>query len=143
MQNIKKNLESNIRIEYKRKLMRGRETYIELSDNFKFGTYAIIATESGVVTSDCINSLHKFLVRTTKTYGGKVYDRVSGSYITYTKKPREVRMGKGKGEIFGIYYRISKGKILFELDGLFYISIDIIEKFIQYYPLGLILKRIC
>lgn len=45
---------------------------------------------------------------------GRIVMRVN-AFLPVTKKPSEVRMGKGKGKIKGYVAPVSKGKILFEI----------------------------
>ncbi len=48
---------------------------------------------------------------------GKLWIRIFPS-IPVTKKPIEVRMGKGKGEVYGWISKIGIGRIIFEIQGV-------------------------
>jgi len=74
------------------------------------------ATECGVITFEQINSIKLALKRHVKRKtGGKIIFRLY-PYKLFTKKPKEVRMGKGKGTKVRYWgAEIKKGKILIEL----------------------------
>jgi len=79
--------------------------------------YAMICLEYARITSNEIESARRAIRKITKK-SGKVYIRVY-PYLPLTKKPAEVRMGKGKGsKIRAWVYPIKPGKIIFELSGL-------------------------
>ncbi len=48
---------------------------------------------------------------------GKLWIRVYPT-MPVTKKPTEIRMGKGKGEVSEWVFRVSPGRILFEVEGI-------------------------
>lgn len=80
-----------------------------------FGSHGLKATTPGRVTSNQIESARKAISRALgKT--GKVWIRIFPD-MPFTKKPAEVKMGKGKGDIEGYCARVLPGQILFEVDG--------------------------
>ena len=81
-----------------------------------FGKYAIKATECGILSSNQIESTRKALARCTKRLG-KIWINVFPN-IPVSKKPIEVRMGKGKGAVDHWICKVKSGRILFELDGI-------------------------
>jgi len=80
-----------------------------------FGSYGLKAMVPGRVTSNQIESARKAITRNLgKT--GKVWIRIFPD-MPFTKKPAEVKMGKGKGDIEGYCVRVLAGQIIFEADG--------------------------
>jgi large subunit ribosomal protein L16 len=64
------------------------------------------------------------------------------SKYSITKKPEEIRMGKGKGAIHNYVYRISSGKIIFESLGLsIYIFKKIFNKIMKKLPIRTIIIK--
>ena len=81
-----------------------------------FGSHGLKAMASGRITSNQIESSRKAITRNLgKT--GRVWIRIFPD-MPFTKKPAEVKMGKGKGDIEGYCARVFAGQILFEADGV-------------------------
>ena len=81
-----------------------------------FGAFAIKATEAGRIRSNQLEAARKVLSRSSgKT--GKIWIRVFPD-MPYTRKPAEVKLGKGKGELEGYVAPVLPGRIIFELDGV-------------------------
>lgn len=81
-----------------------------------FGEFGLKAMDRGFVSSRQIEAARKAITGATKR-GGKMWIRIFPSKPV-TKKPLEVRMGKGKGAVDHYVAVIKPGKILFELSGL-------------------------
>jgi large subunit ribosomal protein L16 len=80
-----------------------------------FGSHGLKAMTPGRVTSNQIESARKAITRNLgKT--GRVWIRIFPD-MPFTKKPAEVKMGKGKGDIEGYCVRVLAGQVLFEVDG--------------------------
>lgn len=83
--------------------------------NVSFGSHGLKAVAAGRVTSNQIESARKAITRSLgKT--GRVWIRIFPD-MPFTKKPAEVKMGKGKGDIEGYCARVRIGQIMFEVDG--------------------------
>lgn len=81
-----------------------------------FGSHGLKAMTPHRITSNQIESARKVISRTLgKT--GRMWIRLFPD-MPYTKKPAEVKMGKGKGDIEGYYVPVKPGQILFEVDGV-------------------------
>lgn len=80
-----------------------------------FGDFGLKALEPGRVTSRQIEAARIAMTRRMKR-AGKVYIRVFPDK-PITRKPAEVRMGKGKGAIDHWAASIHPGRILFEVGG--------------------------
>lgn len=81
-----------------------------------FGSFGLKATTRGRLTARQIESARRAINRYIKR-GGKIWIRVFPDK-PITKKPVEVRMGKGKGNVEYWVYEVKPGKVLFELDGV-------------------------
>lgn len=82
----------------------------------EFGDFGIQATECGKMTSQQIEAARIAITRHVKR-GGKIWIRVFPDK-TYTKKPAETRMGKGKGAPEGWIAIVKPGRILYEIEGV-------------------------
>jgi large subunit ribosomal protein L16 len=81
-----------------------------------FGAFGLKATEPARITARQIEACRRAITRHIKR-GGRVWIRVFPD-VPVSKKPTEVRMGKGKGTPEFWMCRIKPGRILFELDGV-------------------------
>lgn len=80
-----------------------------------FGSHGLKAVTPARITSNQIESARKVMSRTLgKT--GRVWIRIFPD-MPFTKKPAEVKMGKGKGDIEGYYVPVKPGQVIFEVDG--------------------------
>lgn len=78
-----------------------------------FGTYGLMATEGGWVSSKQIEAARIAMTRYMKR-GGKVWINIF-PHLALTKKPLETRQGKGKGDVEEWVAVVKKGKIMFEI----------------------------
>ncbi len=100
-----------------RKQMRGKNRGVSnRGSNLDFGEYGLKAMERGMLTSRQIESARKTISGATKR-GGKMWIRIFPAK-PITKKPLEVRMGKGKGEVDHYATNVKPGKMIFELSGV-------------------------
>ncbi|HWC92048.1 MAG TPA: 50S ribosomal protein L16 [Pseudolabrys sp.] len=81
-----------------------------------FGQYGLKALEPDRVTARQIEAARRALTRFMKR-SGRVWIRVYPD-VPVSKKPIEVRMGKGKGTPELWVTRVKPGRILFEIDGV-------------------------
>ncbi len=81
-----------------------------------FGSFGLKATTASRVTSQQIEAARKVISRTLgKT--GKIWIRVFPD-MPYTRKPAEVKLGKGKGDLAGYVVPVLPGRVMFEVDGV-------------------------
>ena len=85
-------------------------------DKLNFGEYGIKALQPDRIISNQIEAARVALTRYMKRTG-KVWTRIFPN-IPVSKKPTEVRMGKGKGTPEFWVCRVKPGRILFEVDGV-------------------------
>jgi len=81
-----------------------------------FGEYALQATEPAWITSRQIEAARRAIVRHIRR-GGKLWIRIFPDK-PITKKPLEVRMGKGKGNVEGWVAVVKPGRVMFEVAGV-------------------------
>lgn len=81
-----------------------------------FGQYALKATSQKRVRSNQIEAARRAMVRFLGK-NAKVWIRIFPDR-PFTKKPSEVKMGKGKGDPQGFEIDIFPGRIIFEVDGV-------------------------
>ena len=81
-----------------------------------FGEYGLAATEGGYISNKQIEAARVVLSKYTKKVG-KSYIRVF-PYLGITKKPAEVRMGNGIGQVESWNAVIEKGTVMFEIGGI-------------------------
>ena len=83
-----------------------------------FGSFGIKALDSAWITGRQIEAARQAITRHMKREG-QLWIRIFPAK-PITKKPAEVRMGKGKGAPEGFVYPITPGRIIFELEGVPY-----------------------
>ena len=84
--------------------------------SLNFGSYGLKALEPERVTSRQIEAARRAITRHMKR-AGKVWIRIFPD-VPVSKKPTEVRMGKGKGTPEYWAARVKPGRIMFEIDGV-------------------------
>lgn len=100
-----------------RKQQRGRMTgKAYRGSSLSFGDYGLQAMECGYVNARQIEAARIAMNRHVKR-GGKMWIRIFPDKPV-TKKPAEVRMGKGKGSTEAWVAVVKPGKILYELEGV-------------------------
>ncbi len=85
-------------------------------DKVSFGEYGLKATGRGRITARQIEAARRAINRRVKR-GGKIWIRIFPDK-PITKKPLEVRMGKGKGSVEYWVAQIQPGKVLYEIKGV-------------------------
>ena len=81
-----------------------------------FGQFGLKAQEPERVTARQIEAARRAITREMKRQG-RVWIRIFPD-VPVSKKPTEVRMGKGKGSVEFWAARVKPGRILFEIDGV-------------------------
>lgn len=100
-----------------RKQMRGRRRGMAKGGfELSFGEFGLKATQDGWITSRQIEAARVALTRKVKR-GGKIWIRIFPDK-PITKKPAEVRMGKGKGAPEIWVAVVKPGRIIFEIEGV-------------------------
>jgi len=100
-----------------RKQFRGVWKKIATSgDKLNFGTFGLKTMDAGWIKDRQIEAVRVVLARATRKEG-KFWIRIFPDR-PYSKKPPEVTMGAGKGDIAYFVAAVSPGRVLFEIDGL-------------------------
>jgi large subunit ribosomal protein L16 len=86
------------------------------SNELKFGTIGLKAAESCLISARQIEAARQAIVRKIKR-NGKIWIRIFPN-LPVTKKPTEVRMGKGKGTLDHWVAKVKSGTVLFEMCGV-------------------------
>lgn len=100
-----------------RKAHKGRvRTKAKAGTTLAFGSFGLKSLDACRVTARQIEAARRAAVRCMKRQG-KLWIKIFPD-LPVSKKPAEVRMGKGKGspEFFAV--RVSPGRIMFEVDGV-------------------------
>ena len=100
-----------------RKQHKGRNRGLAQSGNrVSFGEYGLKAVGRGRLTARQIEAARRVMTRHIKRVG-KIWIRVFPD-VPVTKKPLEVRMGKGKGNVEYWVCKIQPGRLLYEMEGV-------------------------
>ena len=81
-----------------------------------FGDFGLKATERCRMTAREIEAARRAMARYVKR-GGQIWIRVFPD-VPISKKPLEVRMGSGKGNVEYWIAKVKPGKVLFEMEGV-------------------------
>ncbi len=104
------------RVKY-RNLQKGQRRGVATTgSDLAFGEFGLKVLENGWLKNTQIEAVRVILARQLHK-GGKLWIRVFPDK-SITKKPAEVRMGKGKGELDHWVGIVKRGRILFELGGV-------------------------
>ncbi len=97
--------------------MKGKNRGLASQGNkVSFGEYGLKATDRGRITARQIEAARKAMTRHIRR-GGKIWIRIFPDK-PITKKPLEVRQGKGKGNVEYWVAQIQPGRILYEMSGV-------------------------
>lgn len=100
-----------------RKQHKGRNRGLAQSGNkVSFGEYGLKSMERGKITSRQIEAARRAMTRHVRRVG-KIWIRMFPD-TPVTKKPLEVRMGKGKGNVEYWVCKVQPGKVLYEMEGV-------------------------
>jgi len=100
-----------------RKQQKGRNTGLALTGStVAFGEFGLKATARGRLTARQIEAARRAISRHVKR-GGKLYIRIFPDK-PISKKPLEVRMGSGKGNVEYWVAEMQPGKMLYEIEGI-------------------------
>lgn len=100
-----------------RKMMKGRNRGLAQRGNkVSFGEFGLKATSRGRLTSRQIEAARRALTRFVKR-GGRMWIRVFPDKPV-SKKPLEVRMGSGKGNVEYWVAEVKPGAVLYEMEGI-------------------------
>lgn len=114
-----------------KKTFRGKFKFNKIkNENLSFGSFGFCALSGGFLTSKQLEIMRQVITQKVKRTG-KVWVKpfpVKG----LTKKPNETRMGKGKGEVKNWISFISPGQIIYEIEGISLVNLNIIFKILSF-----------
>ncbi len=84
--------------------------------DLNFGAYGLKAQSNARITSRQIEACRRAITRHLKR-AGRVWIRIFPDH-PISKKPAEVRMGKGKGSVEYWVAMVKSGRVMFEIDGV-------------------------
>ncbi|MDE2195839.1 MAG: 50S ribosomal protein L16 [Gammaproteobacteria bacterium] len=100
-----------------RKQHKGKNRGLAQSGNtVAFGEFGLKATVRGRITARQIEAARRAMTHFVKR-GGKIWIRVFPD-VPITKKPLEVRMGNGKGNVEYWVAKVQPGSVLYEMEGV-------------------------
>ena len=100
-----------------RKQFKGRNAgFATRGAHVSFGEFGLKATSRARMTAREIEAARRAMARYVKR-GGQIWIRVFPD-VPISKKPLEVRMGSGKGNVEYYVARVQPGKVLFEMEGV-------------------------
>ena len=100
-----------------RKAFKGRNAGLAQGGNYvAFGDFGLKATSRARMTSRELEAARRAMSRYVKR-GGQIWIRVFPD-LPISKKPLEVRMGSGKGNVEYYVAKVKPGKVLFEMEGV-------------------------
>ena len=104
------------RVKYRKQQRGNRKGFAQSGNRLAFGEYGLMSLGRTWITSIQIEACRVAISRALKRKG-KMWIRIYPDK-PYTKKPLEVRQGKGKGPVEGWVAVVRPGRLLFELDGV-------------------------
>ena len=104
------------RVKWRRQHRLGFSGCATRGNSISFGDYGIAVIQAGRITARQIEASRIAISRSVKR-GGKMWIRIFPDR-PITKKPAEVRMGKGKGSPELWVANVQPGRILFEINGV-------------------------
>ena len=104
------------KVKYRRVHRGNRKGMAMRGNHVAFGTYGLKAIEPGWITARQIEASRIVISRVVRKIG-KMWIRIFPDK-PITKKPLEVRMGKGKGNVEYWVALVQPGKIMFEMAGV-------------------------
>jgi len=104
------------RVKYRKSQKGARRGLATTGYTLAFGEYGLKTLENGWLKNTQIEAVRVILARQLNK-GGKLWIRAFPDK-SITKKPAEVRMGKGKGDLDHWVAVVKRGRILFELGGI-------------------------
>jgi large subunit ribosomal protein L16 len=87
-----------------------------VANKVSFGEFGLKSLETGRITARQIEAARRAMTRHIRR-GGKIWIRLFPD-VPVTKKPLEVRQGKGKGNVEYWVAKVQPGRMLYEMEGV-------------------------
>lgn len=104
------------KIKYKKVRKGNINSTLKLKKKLIYGTYGLIALESGFLRANQLESVRQTINRHMNRKG-KIWVVVFPT-LGVTKRPTQIRIGKGTGKIKYWVARVTAGQIVFEIEGV-------------------------
>ena len=104
------------RTKYRKQFKGDNAGLAQRGNSVAFGDFGLKATERARMTAREIEAARRAMARAVKR-GGQIWIRVFPD-VPISKKPLEVRMGSGKGNVEYWVAKVKPGKVLFEMEGV-------------------------
>ncbi len=104
------------RVKFRKQQRGNRKGFAQSGNSLAFGEYGLQSMGRAWITNIQLEACRVAVSRSMKRKG-KLWLRVFPDK-PYTKKPLEVRQGKGKGPVEGWVAVVRPGRMLFEMDGI-------------------------
>ena len=104
------------RVQWRKVMKSDMRGHAQTGNDVSYGDFGLMAIECGYLTSRQIEAARISMTRKVKR-GAKVWIRIFPQK-SFTKKPLETRMGKGKGPLESWVAVIRPANVLFEVDGV-------------------------
>ena len=104
------------RTKYRKQMKSRNRGLAQRGNTVAFGEFGLKATGRGRITARQIEAARRAMTRHIKR-GGKIWIRIFPDK-PITKKPLEVRQGKGKGNVEYWVAQIQPGRMLYEMEGV-------------------------
>ncbi|HMS32013.1 MAG TPA: 50S ribosomal protein L16 [Candidatus Saccharibacteria bacterium] len=101
---------------YRREFKGKNKGVASKANEVSFGEYGLQSKGNERITSRQIEAARRAMTRYVKR-GGKIWIRIF-PHIVVTRKPHDVKMGKGKGSPDHFIARVKDGTMLFEMNGV-------------------------
>lgn len=104
------------RTKYRKQMRRVMKGDATSGTSLSFGEYGLVSLSTGWVSSKQIEAARRSITHYTQR-GGRIWIRIFPDK-PITKKPPEVRMGGGKGDIHEYVAPVKSGRVMFEMGGI-------------------------
>lgn len=104
------------RVKYRKLQKSHRRGVATTGSELAFGEFGLKVLENGWIKNSQIEAVRVIIARQLHR-GGKMWIRIFPDK-SITKKPAEVRMGKGKGDLDHWVAVVKRGRLLFEMGGV-------------------------
>lgn len=104
------------KVKWRRQHRGGYAGFATRGANLNFGDFGLAVIQAGRISSRQIEASRIAISRSVKR-GGNLWIRIF-PHLPITKKPAEVRMGKGKGSPELWVSKVKPGRIVFEMNGV-------------------------
>jgi large subunit ribosomal protein L16 len=104
------------RAKYRKQFRGSLKGVAHAGTNVSFGDYGLMTEQTGWITARQIESARRAITHYTQR-GGRIWIRIFPDK-PISKKPPEVRMGSGKGDIEEYVAPVKTGRMLFEMAGV-------------------------